>query len=324
MSRREAHFDAMLRHLGAAYYQTLQGQATAADVVRAVDAVSAYEAHPNGSQAHAMSGRAAAAAPIHHPRRWRVRDVMTTDVVTVEKTTPYKQVARLIAERRVSGLPVLTRSGRVLGMVSEADVLRKEERRFRPRSPGLSRRTRRELAKAEARTAGELMTSPVITIHPDARLGAAAMLMNEHHIRRLAVVDESGHLIGIVGRADLLKVFLRPDEEIATEVAGVLGSIVLDDASGITVSVRNGVVTLDGTLAHEDLIPVISRLASDVAGVVDVVSKLTREEAPPREQPAGDERSWRAGPDPPSSSPRSGTREIRGAAGSPGERKKGL
>jgi CBS domain-containing protein len=274
----------MLQHLGAAYYQTLQGQATAADVARAVDAVTAYETHHNGSPAHAVNG-AVGAAPIHHPRRWRVRDVMTTDVVTVEKTTPYKQVARLITEHRVSGLPVLTRSGRVLGMVSEADVLRKEERGFRPRSSILSRRLRLERAKAEARTAGELMTSPVITIHPDARLGAAAMLMNEHHIRRLAVIDESGHLIGIVGRADLLKVFLRPDDEIASEVAGVLGSIVLEDASGITVSVRNGVVTLKGTLAYEDLIPVVSRLASDVAGVVDVISKLTHE-APSREPAA--------------------------------------
>ena len=232
-----------------------------------------------------MSGTAG--APVHHPRRWRIRDVMTADVVTVAKNTPYKQVARLITEHRVSGLPVLAKSGRVLGMVSETDVLRKEERRFRPRGTSLSRRTRHERTKAEARTAGELMTAPVITIHPDARLGAAAMLMNEHHVRRLAVVDESGRLIGIVGRADLLKVFLRPDEEIAAEVVGVLGSIVLDDASGITVSVRSGVVTLDGTLAHKDLIPVISRLASDVAGVVDVISKLTHEEATPKEQPAG-------------------------------------
>jgi len=210
---------------------------------------------------------------------------MTTDVVTVAKNTPYKQVAKLITEHRVSGLPVLAKSGRALGMMSETDVLRKEERRFRPRGTSLSRRTRHERAKADARTAGELMTSPVITIHPDAGLGAAAMLMNEHHIRRLPVVDDSGRLIGIVGRADLLKVFLRPDEEIACEVAGVLGSIVLDDASGITVAVRNGVVTLDGTLAHEDLIPVISRLASDVAGVVDVISKLTHE-APSREPAA--------------------------------------
>jgi CBS-domain-containing membrane protein len=285
MSRREAHFDAMLRHLGAAYYQTLQGRATAADVARAVDAVTAYGARPNGSKAHPHTVSGTAGAPIHHPRRWRVRDVMTTDVVTVEKNTPYKEVAELITKHRVSGLPVL-RNGHVLGMVSETDVLRKEELRFRPRSTGLSRRTRRERAKAEARTAGELMTSPVITIHPDARLGGAAMLMNEHHIRRLPVVDDSGHLLGIVGRADLLKVFLRPDDEIASEVASVLGSIMLDDASGITVSARNGVVTLDGTLAHEDLIPVICRLALDVAGVVDVISKLTHEEAPPSEQPA--------------------------------------
>jgi len=183
----------------------------------------------------------------------------------------------------VNAVPVVARNGRVLGMVSEADVLRKEERWFWRHSPSLSRRTRRERAKAEARSAGELMTFPAITIHPDAPLGAAARLMNEHHIRRLPVVDPSGHLIGIVGRPDLLRVFLRPDEEIAAEVRDALGSILLEDAGGISVSVHNGVVTLDGVLAHGDMMPVTSRLASEVAGVVAVVNKLTHQEAPSQE-----------------------------------------
>jgi CBS domain-containing protein len=288
VSRREAHLDAMLRHLGAAYYQTLQGQATAADVAQAVEAVTDFEARRDVSHAGPGEGNEAveAGARARHPGRWRVREVMTTNVVTAERHMPYKQVAKLITEHHVNAVPVVAKGGRVLGIVSEADVLRKEERRYWRRSTGLSRHTRRERAKAKARTAGELMTSPAITIHPEAPLGAAAKLMNEHRIRRLPVVDVSGDLIGIVSRRDLLKVFLRPDEEIAGEVEGVLGSILLEDAGGVTVSVRDGVVTLDGVLAHKDLIPVTSRLASDVAGVVAVVSRLTHQEGPPRQQSA--------------------------------------
>jgi CBS domain-containing protein len=113
---------------------------------------------------------------------------MSTQVVTVGKTTSYKEVARLITEHKVNALPVVTKSGRLIGVVSEADVLRKEERRFRRLASGLSGRARRERAKAGARTAAELMTSPVITTHPDASLASAARLMSAHHIRRLPVL----------------------------------------------------------------------------------------------------------------------------------------
>jgi CBS-domain-containing membrane protein len=204
---------------------------------------------------------------------------MTTDVVTTGETTSYKQVARIMAEQKVNAVPVITRDRHVLGIVSEADVLRKEERSFRRLGTGLPRRTRRERKQAEARTTAELMTTPVITIHPEAPLGAAARLMNGHHIRRLPVVDPAGTLIGIVSRRDLLSIFLRPDAEIAAEIHGMLTGMLLAEPDGVEVSVRDGVVKLSGTLAREDLIPAAERLAADVDGVVTVVCKLTGQTA---------------------------------------------
>jgi CBS domain-containing protein len=279
VSRREAHFDAMLRHLGAAYYQTLRGEAAAADVTRAVEAVTEFQGHPDrGTEAgHGGPGGAPGAGGARRRRgRWLVRDVMTTEVVTAARNMSCKQAAKLMTDRQVSAIPVVAGGGRVVGMVSEADVLRKAERRSWRWGNGLSGRARRDRAKARACTAGELMTSPVITIDPDAPLSAAARLMNAHHIRRLPVVNATGDLIGVVSRRDLMKVFLRPDEEITAEVNEALGQILLEDAGQVAVSVHDGVVTLAGVLGHEDLIPVAVGLASEVAGVVAVI---TRQEA---------------------------------------------
>jgi CBS domain-containing protein len=275
MSRRDAYFDAMLRNLGAAYYQTTQGRARAADVTKALDAVVESDRRL-GDRGPAEAGQPAAhPAGRHHHGRWRVRDVMTTQVVTVSKATPYQQVARLMTEHTVNAMPVVTEHGHVIGMVSEADMLRKQERNFRRLGTGLPRRTRHERAQAEARTAGELMTSPAITIHPGAPLGAAARLMNGHNIRRLPVVDASGELIGIVSRRDLLSVFLRSDEEIADEVRHVISSILLDEGDHVTVAARHGVVTLSGTMGRKDLIPVAARLACEADGVVSVRDQLS-------------------------------------------------
>jgi CBS domain-containing protein len=176
----------MLRHLGATYYQTLRGEGSAQEVERALESVE--DAHRSDGGAGEALDDAGARARSHRGGRWRVRDVMSTDVVTVGKTTSYKEVARLMTEHKVNALPVVTKSGHLIGVVSEADVLRKEERRFRRLASGLSGRARRERAKAGARTAAELMTSPVITTHPDASLASAARLMSAHHIRRLPVL----------------------------------------------------------------------------------------------------------------------------------------
>lgn len=269
MNRRDEHFDAMLRQPGAAYYQTIHGDGTVSQVARALESAEAADGRaPTGGASRSR----------HRSGRWRVSDVMSTDVVTVGEGTSCKDVAQIMTDHRANAVPVVTDDGRVIGMVSEADVLRKQERDFPRFAAGLPRRTRRERARTRARCAAELMSSPAITIHPDAPLGAAAGLMNGHRVRRLPVVDLSGKLIGIVSRRDLLSVFLRPDEEIAGDVRGVLGGILLEQPRDAEVTVRDGVVILSGSLARPELIPVAEHLASGVDGVVAVVCKLTAQD----------------------------------------------
>ncbi len=168
---------------------------------------------------------------------------------------------------------------RVAGVVSEADLLRMEDQRERAARAGHRVRLPwRGRGKRWGLTAGELMTSPAITIHPDATIPAAARLMNEHHIKRLPVVHPDATLAGIVSRRDLLSVFLRPDEEIAGDVRAVLGDMLFADPPNVAVAVKGGVVTLSrqpGELEEPDLLPVAVRLTWDIDGVVDVVDKLT-------------------------------------------------
>ena len=129
-------------------------------------------------------------------------------------------------------------------------------------------------------TANALMTSPAITIGPDATIPAAARLMNTHHVRRLPVVDEDGKLVGIVSRRDLLSVFLRPDGDIVHDARQVLDELPLTSPKDVIVAVRHGVVTLTGTMRPEsedderDLLPLALRLIWDIDGVVDVVNRL--------------------------------------------------
>jgi CBS domain-containing protein len=193
---------------------------------------------------------------------------MTTDVAAVPNTATYHEIARLMSERAVGALPVLDDQRHVLGMVSEADLLPKQESRF----------TRREAAQAEARAAGQLMTTPPATIHPDAPLGAAARQLNGRHIRRMPVVDSSGRLLGIVSRRDLLRVFLRPDDDIAADVRAIIADILLEDTASITVSVHHGMITLAGSLSSPEVGQAAVRLAGDVDGAVGVIDRL--EQAP--------------------------------------------
>lgn len=277
----------MLRHLGAAYYESLQGRATRADVTRAVGNVAeqmneqalpsepATAAPPDGAPKPLGYQRGEA------PGGWsrRVSDVMTTSVVTVDRATAYKEIVRLLADQRVSGIPVLKLRREVAGVVTEADLLAGQGTTARRlRAAGTRWPWSRRRAHA-ALTAGELMTAPAITIGPHATVPAAARLMNSRHVRLLPVVDEHNRLLGVVSRRDLLSVFLRPDKDIAADVRRVLDEILLAEPEEAEVTVHNGVVTLTGTLdpnagEHGDLIPVAVRLMWDVDGVVDIVDRL--------------------------------------------------
>jgi CBS domain-containing protein len=281
MARTDVHLDAMLRHLGAAYYESLHGRATRSDVNRALDTV---EEHLHEQAAE----HPARPAPVHHDdeprhRRWarRVSDVMTTAVVTVDRITPFQEIDHLLTERRISGVPVLMMGRQVAGVVTEADLLAAEDESARQArlAGALGRRWRLRKPPHVSLTAGTLMTAPAITIGPDATIPAAARLMNTHRVRRLPVVDEKGKLVGVVSRRDLLSVFLRPDADIAHDVRQVLDELPLTEPKDVIATVKHGVVTLAGTMRAEpgqehDLLPIALRLIWDTDGVVDVVNQL--------------------------------------------------
>ena len=287
MARTDVHFDAMLRHLGAAYYESLHGRATRTDVARALDTVeehlNEHSPYPGPARTSIRPHRAHQGPEVRH-RRWarRVSDVMTTSVVTVDRITPYQDIDRLLTENRISGVPVLKMGREVAGVVTEADLLAAEDETNRRARMDSSVGRRRLLHKQQpyvSLTAGILMTAPAITIGPDATIPAAARLMNTHHIRRLPVVDEHGKLAGIVSRRDLLSVFLRPDADIMHDARQVLDEIPITDPKDVRVKVRHGVITLTGTMQPEpgdshDLIPLALRLIWDIDGVVDVVNRL--------------------------------------------------
>lgn len=198
-----------------------------------------------------------------------VSDVMTHTVVAVGREAPFKEVVALMKQWRISALPVVEGESRVVGVVSEADLLPKEE--FRDADPDRREQARRraDLAKAGAVTAGELMTSPAVCVRPDATLAEAARTMAHRQIKRLPVVNAENMLEGVVSRSDLLKVFLRADEDIAEEVSRTVVAY-LFPGQHVTVAVREGVVTFGGTLRNRNLVPVAARLARAVEGVVDI------------------------------------------------------
>ncbi|MGW9024022.1 CBS domain-containing protein [Streptomyces sp. NPDC055722] len=204
-----------------------------------------------------------------------VSDVMTHSVAAVGRDASFKDIVKLMEQWKVSALPVLEGEGRVVGVVSEADLLPKEE--FRDSDP--DRQTQRDrmpdLAKAGALTAGELMTAPAITVHSGSTLAQASRIMAQRRVKLLPVVTEEGLLEGVVSRADLLKVFLRPDNDIADEIRRDIVDVLFPDpVEPVHVMVTEGVVTLTGKVPDAALIPVAVRLARAVEGVVDVESHL--------------------------------------------------
>jgi CBS domain-containing protein len=204
-----------------------------------------------------------------------VRDVMTRQVRTVGLDTPLKDVAHILIDNRVSGVPVVDAENRVLGIVSEADFLMKEQgaqavhhRRLAP-ILGESRESRTQMDKLAARTAGEAMTAPATTIAPKRPIHEAAALMTERRINRLPVVDD-GRLVGIVTRADLVRAYLRTDEELARTIReDVLLRILWLDPAAFTVQVRNGEATVTGSVERRSTAEIVAETIRLVPGIVD-------------------------------------------------------
>ena len=200
-----------------------------------------------------------------------VSDVMTRTVVALGRGATFKEIVKTMQQWKVSAMPVVEGEGRVVGVVSEADLLPKEE--FRDGDPDRYTQLRRlaDLVKAGAVTAEELMSAPAVTVQAHASLAQAARIMALHKVKRLPVVDDEDRLRGIVSRADLLKVFLRSDQDIAGEVRrDVVGHLFPVEAESIRVEVREGVVRLTGRITDTALVPIAARLVRAVEGVVDV------------------------------------------------------
>ncbi|WP_030230946.1 MULTISPECIES: CBS domain-containing protein [unclassified Streptomyces] len=205
-----------------------------------------------------------------------VSDVMTHTVVAVGRDASFKDVVELMQEWKVSALPVLEGEGRVIGVVSEADLLVKEE--FRDSDPDRFTQMSRlsDLAKAGGMTAADLMSTPAVTVHPGATLAQAARVMAQRKVKRLPVVNDEGLLEGVVSRADLLKVFLRTDDEIAEEIRRqVLAPLFPAAPEPVRVDVADGVVTLTGHIRDTSLVPIAARMVRSVEGVVDVDMALS-------------------------------------------------
>lgn len=206
----------------------------------------------------------------------RVRDVMTTEVVAVEEKTAFKDVVQVMRRARVSAVPVLDSTGRVCGVLSESDLLVKQADPDAAEEVRLSPRRRREQRKAEGAVAGELMSSPPVTTTPAASVKEAATRMCHYKIDQLPVVDdEAGRLVGIVGRADVLGVYRRPDADLRAAVLNdvIAGEFVMDPAR-FAVEVVNGRVTVRGTVERRSLIPLLTHSIRHVEGVVSVTARL--------------------------------------------------
>jgi CBS domain-containing protein len=204
----------------------------------------------------------------------KIRSVMTTEVATVPERLPLQEVAALLAERRISGVPVVDPAGAVVGVVSEGDIVRIEA------GPDEPRRTLRGLrpprrSEPRARTAADAMSSPPITARPGQTVAEAARLMTERHVNRLPVLRKDGSLVGIVTRADLVRAFVRSDEAIAREVRDdVILGVMWVDPTSLDIEVSDGEVTLGGTVPTRADADLIEYFVARVPGVLSVRSQL--------------------------------------------------
>ena len=220
----------------------------------------------------------------------RAAELMTGRVISVTPETTIAEAARLMVQHRISGLPVLDSSCRVVGIVSEGDLLRRAEtgtERRRPRwlefitAPG---RLAQDYAEAHARKVGEVMTAKVISIAPGEEAEHIVRTMQRHRVKRLPVID-AGRLVGIVTRGDLVRAFVDklaapernlvlPDAEIRERILAEIRKQPWVRSISIDVQVRRGEVELRGTVTEERARAALRILAENVPGVRKVRHRL--------------------------------------------------
>ena len=211
-------------------------------------------------------------------------------VVTVRPGTPYKEIARLLTEHGISALPVVGDAEKVLGIVSEADLLSEESRSHvgQPALPPLTPAQAHSRHKSEAATAGELMSAPAITVTPEDDVSEAARLLENHRIKRMPVVDSIGRLVGIVSRHDVLRLFLRSDRELQDEVRTLLVDELWIDPKGWNAIVEQGTVYLSGRMDRRSTVRIAESTVRRIDGVVAVENALTYDEDDSALKPEGE------------------------------------
>ncbi|WP_371675441.1 CBS domain-containing protein [Streptomyces sp. NBC_01276] len=198
----------------------------------------------------------------------KVADLMSDEVVSVVPGTGFKDVAKLLAQYDISGVPVLDDEDRVVGVVSQTDLLAHTV-------PG-SDLSEQGIAATGPPTAGDVMSAPAVAVHAEETVADAARLMTRRGIERLPVVDVEDRLVGIVTRRDLLRMFLRPDSEISRRVTGeVLTEVLGVPAGDVEVHVVDGIVTLDGQVGRRSQLPALLSLVEQLDGVVAVAAHVT-------------------------------------------------
>ncbi|GIF01742.1 CBS domain-containing protein [Paractinoplanes rishiriensis] len=208
-------------------------------------------------------------------KHWTVEDVMTRDVVSVPPGAPFRDVVNAVLEHRISAVPVVDTGGRVLGIISEADLLH-EVRATRGYRARIVRALRRPAEIGRVTRAADLMTAPAVTTGPGASVLAAAGRLEDEKVKRMPVVGDDGRLLGIVSRRDLLRLQIRSDADIRTDVEdSVLRRTLWTEPAAVTVGVDRGTVTLRGRLASRGLADLAVQLTREVAGVVTVVDELS-------------------------------------------------
>jgi CBS domain-containing protein len=212
-------------------------------------------------------------------RRTLVRDVMTTEVVSVAPDNEFDEVARILRENAVRAVPVLDAQHRLLGVVSEADLMGVTALGDPTRPAQRGRWHRGGGAWTRPRNARELMSAPVVSVDPSASVAEAARVMHRRKLGWLAVVEptdqDADQLVGVLGRSDLLKVFLRDDEELRSEIVNGLLSLLLVDSAQVKITVTHGVVRLAGHLPTRAEARLVTEFVERLEGVVAVIHGLT-------------------------------------------------